>query len=638
MRVYPKVKTKKSLLSIKLDSFSKGLNKLVSPTQLRGDELSDAVDVQLIEDGKVQCPRDGQSYYGSTSGSKVTGLTGYYKANGTRELVRMCGTTLQKYNVTSGDWDNISGFTYTTSLDADMVTAYDSLYICNGTDALTTYAGSTVSSFSTVGAPTISSVTRTGGSSGTYTFSYKVTSVSAYGESLPSAASTQTVNQDTLSSSVYMTVAWSAVPSAVGYNVYGNKGNHWYFMKYVEGNGSVSYADKAVETPLEYILPPTEDTSGGPIGKYVASYKDTLFIFGNTANPSRLYYSGGGDKLTDFSAANGGGFVDISKNDGTMGTGILSFKNILLVFKEDSLFQFSFTSSGLPEVVMVSSAVGAISRRSIIIVENDVFFVSRRGVFTVGNEQGFTFDTLRTNEVSARVRPLFQAIETSRLDNISAIYATKGNANLAIFAYTPTGGSTNSKALVFDRERISWYEWSNIKANCWVQYVDSSGATHVLYGDDSSGYVKEILDGGDDFGTAIHGYFSTVANDFDALNVYKTSKDLDIILRNPTGSITLSVIVDGVVTALTVPISTLYPSVSWGHYLFTDFLLGESVGTGSSSQDDNVLRTKRNTNIEGRSFMLTFDNNSSGNFVLLEADMTAKARSLKYRHSEDVIS
>ena len=56
------------------------------------------------------------------------------------------------------------------------------------------------------------------------------------------------------------------------------------------------------------------------------------------------------------------------------------------------------------------------------------------------------------------------------------------------------------------------------------------------------------------------------------------------------------------------------------------------------SQDDNVLRTKRNINLLGRSFMLSFTNGSSGaSFTLLQTTMTAKARSLKYRLSTDII-
>lgn len=624
------------LLKQDLQNFAPGLNKLVSNTQLQPNELSEAMDIQIIEDGKIQCPREGQAYYGSESGTRVTGLAGYYKSDGTQKLIRSAGTTLQYYN--AGNWSNIAGYAYTTGLRTNMVTAYDKLYVSNGTDPLTYYDGTSISSFTEISAPTITSVTRTSGSDGTYTFSYKVTAVTAAGETTPSAASTATASIDTLTESVYMTVLWGAVTNAIGYNVYGRKDGAWYFLAYLEGNGSVSWADKGTATPQAYFPPPEGNTTGGPKGKYVALYKDTLFIFGDPNNPSRLYYSGGGDKIHDFSVASGGGFIDISKNDGTVGTGLIVFKNTLIVFKEDSIYQFSFETSGLPSVTQVNPSIGAIAPRSIIMVENDVFFASRRGIFTVGNEPGFSFDTLRTNEISARVRPIYQTIDTNYLENIAGIYATSENANLVIFAYTPSGSTTNSKALVFDRERGGWVEWSNIQANCWVQYIDTDGSAKVLYGDDASGYVKQILTGTDDFGSAIHGYFKTLANPFDSLNSYKTLKDIDIILRNPVGSFSLDIVIEGVNSAKTVNMATVSPSVNWGHYTFTDFLFAESQGTGVSTQDENILKTLRNLNLEGRSFLLGFDNNSSARFVLLEIHEAAKAKSARYRKSDDIVA
>lgn len=637
MRLYSAKIKEDPPVAVKLGGFLRGLNKLVSNTQIRPDELSEATNVQIIEDGRVQCPRSGQNYYGSEDGSKVTGISGYYKSDGTRELIRMSGTTLQKYN--SGNWDDITGNAYTTDLDAQMITAYDNLYVCNGTNHLTKYNGTSISTYTEISAPTMTSVTRTGGSAGTYTYSYKVTAVTANGETVPSAAGSATADVDALTATVYMTVVWGSVANATGYNVYGRKAGQWYFITYLEGNTSVSYIDKGTLTPQSVFTPPEANTTGGPIGKYIALYKDTLFVFGDPTNPSRLYYSGGGDMISDFSVGNGGGFIDISKNDGTIGTGMVAFKNTILVFKEDSIYQFSFQTTGLPSVTQINPAVGAISSRSIVVVENDVYFASRRGIFTVGNEPGFSFDVLRTNELSSRVRPIFQSIETSRLPNIAAIYATTNNANLVIFSYTPAGGTTNTDALVFDRERLAWCEWTNINANCWAQYIETDGTVRTLYGDDSSGYVKEILTGTDDFGSGIHGYFNTIAADFGGLNVYKNLKDIDLIFRNPTGSLNIEIVVDGIITAKTANLSVIAPAVNWGHYVLTRFMPGDSYGTGAIvSQDDNKLVTIKNNQIEGRSFMLAFDNNSSATFVLLEVDMSAKVRSARFRHSEDILT
>ena len=633
------IKRKKTkILSAGGNSYIRGLNTLVSSTQIKPNELSEAIDIQLIEDGKIQFPRDGQAYYGAENGSKVTGLFPFYKSDGTKQLLRISGTKLQKFNTSSLDWDDVAGASYTSDQDTEAVMAYDKLYICNGEDNLTYYDGSSITTFTAVDTPASPGVTRTG-TTGTYTFSYKITSVSAVGESLPTAAVTALANVQTLDSSTYMTVSWTAAAGAIGYNLYGRKDGKWYFMTYLDGNGSVSYADKGTLTPDDSIVPPESDSTQGPKGKHIAMYKDSLFIYGDPDNPSRLYYSGGGDKINDFGAQNGGGFVDITKNDGQIGTGMATFKNSLVVFKERAIYQFSFGTTGAPQYSSVTNAVGCNSPRSIILVENDVFFASYNGVYTIGNESGFAIDVLRTNEISAKVRSIFQSMEPSRRMNVSAVYAKTANLNLVIFSYTPAGGTYNSRALVYDRERLAWYEWTNIQANCWTPYVESDGSYHVLYGDDYSGYVKEILTGDDDFGSAISASAKLRGETFGTLTQYKKLKDMSLVLRQPTGTVNISIVVDGTNVAYQTNAGTVSPSINWGHYVLSEFLLGESYGTGSiTSSDDLVLRTKKNLNLLGKSFLLTLNNGSSGaRFVLLENEFTSKPRNERWRYSTELI-
>lgn len=637
---YKFAKRKQTLVKVEYPKWMRGENELVSSYKVKPEEVSQLIDCQLTEDGSIQFPRDGQAYYGNEDGSKVTGIFSYYKSDNTHQLLRICGTALQKLNTTTNNWDTISGKTFTTTLDTNGVMAYDRLYLVNGTDALSYYDGSDIHVFTAISAPTSPSVARTGGNDGTYTYSYKITAVTNIGETLPTAAATKTADVATLSDTVYMTISWTAATSAVGYNVYGRKDGSWYFMKYVEGNTSTSYVDKGTDTPNELFTPPEHNSTGGPVGTQIELYKDSLFILGDPNNPSRLYYSGGGDKINDFSVTNGGGFIDINKNDGQKGTGLKVFKNTILVFKEDSIYQFSFATTGSPQVVQVTPSVGCISGRSIVAVENDIFFAHRRGVFSIGNEQGFAIDVLRSNEVSQKERTTWQSIEATRYDNISAIYATKNNVNLIIFAYTPSGSTYNSKAIIYDRERLGWYKWTNIQANCWTNYIDSNGGLHVLYGDDNSGYVKEILTGSDDFGTPISGYAYLRSEAFNDPTVYKKLKDVSVLLRNPSGSANMSIVADGLGTVYQTNVNTVSPSINFGHYVFSEFLFGESYGTGAiTTSDEMVLRTKRNINSVAKMFQLRFNNGSSGaSFILMSIKMTAKPKSERYRPNTDLIS
>lgn len=639
MRNYDINLKEEPILVTKSESWIRGQNSIVSPTQIKPNELAEMTDCQLVEDGKIKCPRSGQSYYGASSGSKVPGIFSYYKSDGTRQLLKIDGTTLKKYTDAT-TWTSISGYTYTTGLNTNGIMTYDRMYLCNGIDPLTYYDGSVIQSFTSISAPTISSVTRTGGSNGSYTFSYKIRAKTNVGSTACSAAVSATIDQAELDSTHYMTIAWSAVTNATGYEIYGRKDGFWFYMGEVEGQATTSYRDDGTDTPNEAFEATDVDTTEGPIASYIAVYKDSLFLAGDPSHPSRLYYSGGGDQVNNFTISGGGGFLDISRDDGQKITGLVLFKDKLIVFKEDSIYQFSFTSSGLPQIAQVTSSIGAVAPRSIVVVENDVFFLSRRGVFSIGNEQGFAFDVLRTNELSARVRPVMQAIDGAYIQNASAIYVTSSDFNLYILSYTPSGSTTNSKAVVYDRERLAWYKWTNIQANCWTTYRGTDGITHYLYGDDSTGYVKEILSGTNDFGTAIHGYFYLRGDSFKTgIDHYKTLKDIDIVLREPFGSITLSVVKDGTETAYDAPIGTVSPSINFGHYLFNKFLFKDSYGTGVSSSDELILRSLKNVNLQdGKTFQLRFDNNSASSFVLLSAAMNAKSRGTRYRKSEDVIN
>src|SRR3990167_10873326 len=98
VRFYERQKNPEKLLVAKQNKWIRGLNTLVSNTQIRSDELSQATDIQLVEDGKIQCPRDGQAYFGNSSGDRVSGLFAYYNSRGTRELLRICQANLQKFN------------------------------------------------------------------------------------------------------------------------------------------------------------------------------------------------------------------------------------------------------------------------------------------------------------------------------------------------------------------------------------------------------------------------------------------------------------------------------------------------------------------------------------------------------------
>lgn len=109
-------------------------------------------------------------------------------------------------------------------------------------------------------APVIASATPSTGGSGNNlaagTYKYIVTSTNAVGESLGSSESSSAV----LSATGKVTVTWSAVTGATGYNVYGRASGTETLL--VRLGNVTSYVDNGAYTPDGVTVPPVSDTSG----------------------------------------------------------------------------------------------------------------------------------------------------------------------------------------------------------------------------------------------------------------------------------------------------------------------------------------------------------------------------------------
>lgn len=147
-----------------------------------------------------------------------------------------------------------------------MSTAYD-----EGLRSITEVADATLGQYTPVSnligspkplsAPTGVTVTPQG-TTGSTTYGYRVSAVSALGETLASAEVTTTTGNATLSGTNKNHVAWTAVSGAVAYNVYGRTAGAEQFLSQVTTN---SYDDTGADTPSGAL--PTVNLSGTNAGK-----------------------------------------------------------------------------------------------------------------------------------------------------------------------------------------------------------------------------------------------------------------------------------------------------------------------------------------------------------------------------------
>lgn len=335
-------------------------------------------------------------------------------------------------------------------------------------------------------------------------------------------------------------------------------------------------------------------------------YQGKQIVAGTSTNVSRLYISSS-TAADDFTVATGGtapqpdnstdapgastftgtpGFseaniIDISKDDGDKITGLAKFQEKLIVFKERSIYQLTFdASTGAPTVIQLNGSVGCVSHRSIENVENDVYFLSRGGYYTLGNEANYQ-TIIRTNELSVRIHPVIETITPANLPNTCSIYS-----GFVFYSSISTGGTTtNNATLTYDRRFGAWSKWTNVNANAFTEFIDSSNVKHLYFAADDQAQVFEIIEGTySDNGDAISSQWTSKAINFGDFSLYKQILYIDFEFRQIVGSVTLNVITDGGTVANSTSLSfTTDVTGTIGDEMWGDPMWGGGVSDSASS-------------------------------------------------------
>lgn len=346
----------------------------------------------------------------------------------------------------------------------------------------------------------------------------------------------------------------------------------------------------------------TSVTRPGTMPKAKASviYKGYHVAFGAPGQPFRLYFSpiaepsrftraaavgGGGIELNDatnvpgatvFTGDNSPQAIDINKNDGQYVTGLGFFQDVLIVFKEKSIYQLYFNATGSFVVERISSSYGAVCHGAIASVENDCYFLTDKGIYVLGNEPNF-YAAIRTNELSSRVKTLIQRINPAQYERCRGYYYDD-----RYFLSVPLDSSTTCNALiVYDRRFYAWAVWDNIRADSLYAFKDrdNDGTTKLYfteYGSPNICYFTPNVY--NDKGAAIEATFITRAFEGKLVDHEKFWYVIRPIFRLTTGNVTISFITENGSQGRPIAVN---PSASGG--LGTD-MYGELL-FGTSEQD-----------------------------------------------------
>lgn len=384
-----------------------------------------------------------------------------------------------------------------------------------------------------------------------------------------------------------------------------------------------------------------------PKAKFSVYYQNKHIASGVPGQPSRLYISNITDAM-DFTVTTGGtqpqpdsttdsensnanvpgatvfagtpalteaNVIDIRKNDGDKITGLGVFQDVLIVFKERAIYQVTFDSSGNPTVTPITYATGCVAHRTIKSVENDLYFLSREGIRVLGNEPQY-FTAIRTSILSIRIQPTIDAISKLYYERCNSVYFD----NKYITA-VPTGTtSAIAKVIAYDRRFQAFVTWTNINAQDFLRFTNTTDNSDSLYFMDQGGtQLYKIVPGTyNDNGSAIEAYVISKAQDGGDPDLTKFWVDLRLIFRRLNGTIALTIYDDSSTSVGSAAVGSgsdrgMGINVMGTYQLGTD---GETDSTSSSSIADNPISVS--LNFDSRNIMFKIYNNAlNENFVLL---------------------
>ena len=610
------------------DSFRRGLNILLRETELGSDELAQADNLLLVGSGVPTRRWGSANYFLAGESGAVRGLKGYYGSGGANELLAITdsGLLTKRSNMS---YTIITGGSFVSGYDANMVQLNDNMYIVNGQDTFKKYDGTNVVEFVSLSLPTNLTATNLSGVSGTFTYSWRVSAENDVGETLASGA-VILANLPQYLDNTAVKISWttSSPSSGVrGYVVYGRDAGNETFVSRVNSS-SLTFIDDETYEPFVLAEPPTADSTGGPQAKYIIKHDNRLIIAGLVDQPSRVLFSGKLANSEKFHWSQGGGFIDVDIDGGDDITGLSIFQNKIVIFKEKSIWELSLESTVVgnwtltnPSVQAITTSHGAVSSKTIIPVENDVFFLTRQGIYVLGYEPNI-LNVLRTNEISARVRPFFENLSYMDLQNAAAGYFDKKY----VLSFP-----ISKKSIVYDRERLAWTgPWiTPFGMRHWHQYFDSSGVETWLAGDHDDTYVTEFTSGySSDKGTAFTTILRSKKEDFGNWAVFKNIRDLFLNFRSVQGSVDVNIRVEerdgNVITAKNFSITSTSTNAGWGADQWGNTLWGDSEESGSATDVNDLVKQVVLTRT-ARSIQLDIRTDAAGdNYELLGVLINAR--------------
>jgi hypothetical protein len=396
------------------------------------------------------------------------------------------------------------------------------------------------------------------------------------------------------------------------------------------------YVTTGTDTPFFYAGTGTTGVMAVPTGvirpKFIRQFNNYLFIgnlaIGATDMPSRIYWSAIKDPTTWASAD----FIDVSKDDGQVITGLKVLGDRLVIYKERSIYNLFFTGDAdipfvLPGGGKSNSTVGCIAPNSIQEIENGHVFLSYDGLYYYdGNNSYKISDRISASlgvDNSTNATYIFDKTKLSQA--VSCLQRSKNRYFLALPQTQPTSSSTNNGVIVWDYFNNAFSVYDGMAPSSMATfYVD--GLDERPYFGDYNGFVYRMDTGSDDYPkgvqTAIDAYYYTNWKNFDDLCDQKGIAHVYIYYALNNAVLTFSYNYDfeeGDLYNITFDTSSNSPL--WGTAIWGAFNWGETGGGRVIRRDltgrGRVVRFKISNNILSQTFRV----DGIGSFVHAETNV-----------------
>tara|TARA_R100001443_G_scaffold117364_1_gene141727 strand:+ start:306 stop:2564 length:2259 start_codon:yes stop_codon:yes gene_type:complete len=249
-------------------------------------------------------------------------------------------------------------------------------------------------------------------------------------------------------------------------------GRNFYFCKEIQDNQTIGYEDGISDANLGFVVDENDFGFFPRQSKFIASFKNTLFLAGMTDNIVRFSAEGMPEV---FPRDN---IFDIGDVDSGKITGLYATTNALVIFKERGVYlvkgnaRSGFTAQTLNKDIGCC-AVGSIQD----VPGTGLVFLSESGVFVLKGALENTGSATSIVELSTPIKHLIERIDKSNSRaSVSVIHRSQKEYLLCV----PTIGKDNNLLLVWHYEVGAWSFREDYPMQCAIETKDSRN--YVYFG------------------------------------------------------------------------------------------------------------------------------------------------------------